>query len=238
MEKFYCNVLAAPIRAEISDKSEMISQLLYGETCEILEQGNEFSRIKMDYDGCEGFCCTQNLTKIPQDIYEKRTPQIITKPFGVYDLPEGRSLLSLGSEVDFETENLVDKNNIRESLVESAKKFLNVPFLWGGRSFFGVDDSGFVQLIYKVHGMNLPRDLEQQALLGTTRDFVEESEAGDLAFFEDSEGKIVHVGLVLSPFEIIHASGKVRIDSLDFSGIYNAEQNKHTHKLRFVKTLL
>jgi len=92
--------------------------------------------------------------------------------------------------------------------------------------------------LYKIHGIALPRDADKQAELGEARDFVEESEPGDLAFFEDETGFISHVGLVLSPFELIHASGKVRIDSLDFSGIYNAEQNKHTHKLRFVKTMI
>ena len=87
------------------------------------------------------------------------------------------------------------------------------------------------QLLYKVHGIVLPRDPEQQGLQGTARDFVEESETGDLAFFEDAEGKNCSCRFGIVTFEIIHASGKVRIDSLDFSGIYNAEQNKHTHKI-------
>lgn len=234
MEKYYSSVSVSPMRAEISEKSEMISQILYGETCEILETEGNFSKIKMDFDDFEGW--------VNSSILKKQNPEIsknvISQTFGEFDLPEGKSLLSIGSEIGIETENLVDKTNLRKSLVETAKKFLNVPFLWGGRSFFGVDESGFVQLIYKIHGINLSRKPAQQSLLGTARDFVEESEAGDLAFFEDSEGNIVHVGLVLSPFEIIHANGKVRIDSLDFSGIYNAEQNKHTHKLRFVKTVI
>lgn len=225
--------MVSPMRAENSEKAEMVSQILYGETCEILETEGDFSKIKMDFDGYEGWVNSSILKKQKAEI----SKNLITQTFGVFDVEGSRSLLSMGSEVEFETENLVDKNNIRESLVETAKKFLNVPFLWGGRSFFGVDDSGFVQLLYKIHGINLPRDPEHQALIGTSRDFVEESEAGDLAFFEDSEGNIVHVGLVLSPFELIHANGKVRVDSLDFSGIYNAEQNKHTHKLRFVKTV-
>ena len=233
MEKYYCSVMVSPMRAENSEKAEMVSQILYGETCEILETEGDFSKIKMDFDGYEGWVNSSILKKQNAEI----SKNLVTQTFGVFDVEGSRSLLSIGSEVEFETENLVDKNNIRESLVVTAKKFLNVPFLWGGRSFFGVDDSGFVQLLYKVHGINLPRDPENQALLGTSRDFVEESEAGDLAFFEDSEGNIVHVGMVLSPFELIHANGKVRVDSMDFSGIYNAEQNKHTHKLRFVKTV-
>ena len=233
MEKYYCSVSVSPIRTEVSEQSEMSSQILYGETCEIIETEGLYSKIKMDFDEVEGWVNSSVLKKNVET-----SKNVISQTFGLFDLPEGRSLLSIGSEVGFATENTVDTNNLRESLVATAKKFLNVPFLWGGRSFFGIDDSGFVQLLYKVHGIALPRDPEQQALQGTARDFVEESEAGDLAFFEDAEGKIVHVGLVLSPFEIIHASGKVRIDSLDFSGIYNAEQNKHTHKLRFVKTMI
>ena len=234
MEKYYCSIAVSPLRAENSETSEMVSQILYGETCEIIESEGDFSKIKMDFDGYEGWCNSSVLKKQLLDT-AKNT---VTQPYGVFDLPEGKSLLSLGSEVEFATENNAVQDDIRESLVETAKKFLNVPFLWGGRSFFGVDDSGFVQLVYKLHGIHLPRDPEQQALQGVSRDFVEESEPGDLAFFEDKEGNIIHVGIVLSPFEIIHAHGKVRIDSLDFSGIYNAEQNKHTHKLRFVKTVI
>ncbi len=234
MEKYYCSIAVSPLRAENSETSEMVSQILYGETCEIIESEGDFSKIKMEFDGYEGWCNSSVLKKQMLDT-AKNT---VTQPYGVFDLPEGKNLLSLGSEVEFTTENNAVQDDIRESLVVTAKKFLNVPFLWGGRSFFGVDDSGFVQLVYKLHGIHLPRDPEQQALQGVSRDFVEESEPGDLAFFEDKEGNIVHVGIVLSPFEIIHAHGKVRIDALDFSGIYNAEQNKHTHKLRFVKTVI
>lgn len=234
MEKHYCSVSVSPIRAEVSEKSEMTSQILYGETCEIKETEGIYSKIKLDFDGYEGWVNSSVLKKENSEI----SKNLVTQNYGVFDLPEGRNLLSLGSEVAFETENFVDKCNIRESLVETAKKFINVPYLWGGRSYFGIDCSALVQLVYKIHGITLPRDSDKQAELGEARDFVEESEPGDLAFFEDETGFISHVGLVLSPFELIHASGKVRIDSLDFSGIYNAEINKHTHKLRMVKTLL
>lgn len=234
MEKYYCNISMSPLRAENSEKSEMVSQILYGETCEILESEGDFSKIRMDFDGYEGWCYSSVLKKQTSE----GSKHIVNEPFHVFSLPEGETLLSLGSEVEFPVENNVINDNIRESVAETAKKFLNVPFLWGGRSFFGVDDSGFVQLVYKLHGVHLPRDPEEQSLQGVSRDFVEESEPGDLAFFEDKEGNITHVGMVLSPFEIIHAYGKVRIDALDFSGIYNAELNKHTHKLRVIKSLI
>lgn len=234
MEKYYCSVSVSPIRAEVSEKSEMTSQILYGETCEIIKTEGLYSKIKMDFDGYEGWVNSSVLKKENSEI----SKNLVTQNYGVFDLPDGRNLLSLGSEVAFETENFLNNNNIRESLVESAKKFINVPYLWGGRSYFGIDCSALVQLVYKIHGIALPRDADKQAELGEARDFVEESEPGDLAFFEDETGFISHVGLVLSPFELIHASGKVRIDSLDFSGIYNAEKNKHTHKLRMVKTVI
>ena len=179
MEKYYCSVSVSPMRAEVSEKSEMISQILYGETCEILETEGNFSKIKMDFDGYEGWVNSTVLKKQNAEI----SKNLVTQSFGEFNLPEGKSLLSIGSEVGFATENAVDTNNLRESLVATAKKFLNVPFLWGGRSFFGIDDSGFVQLLYKIHGMSLPREPEQQTLHGTAREFVEESEAGDLAFF-------------------------------------------------------
>ena len=110
--------------------------------------------------------------------------------------------------------------------------------MWSGRSFFGIDCSGFTQLVFKVHGIKLPRDAYQQAEVGNVLDFVEESEPGDLAFFENEVGKISHVGIMLEDQKIIHAYGKVRIDLLDSTGIFNKDLGKHTHKLRFVKRIL
>lgn len=231
MEKIICNVIVSPLRLETSDQSEMISQMLYGEQVEVLEVKENFSKVKMIFDQFEGWCDSRHLTKIS----ETENRNIITKTFGIYDLPEGKSLLSMGSEVNFEVENCF-LDDLSESIAETAKKFLNVPYLWGGRSFFGLDCSGFTQLLYKVHGIALPRNADQQAEMGIVLDFVEESKPGDLAFFENAEGKIDHVGILLSPNEIIHASGKVRIDALDYSGIFNQELNKHTHKLRLVKS--
>ncbi len=229
-----CQVLISPIRKENSEQSEMISQMLYGETCEILESSDGFSKIRMDFDKTEGWMKTSNLNEI-SEISEKF---LITEPFGVYDLEQGRSLLSIGSEVEFPIEKFEKSDNVRENILNLSKEFLNVPYLWGGRSFFGVDAEGFVQLVFKIHKIALPRTSEKMALLGEVIDFLGESEAGDLAFFENEEGKINHVGIMLNSYELIHAFGKVRIDSLDSSGIYNNELKKHTHKLRFVKRIL
>ena len=111
----------------------------------------------------------------------------------------------------------------KEKLVENALMYLNAPYLWGGRSPVGIDCSGFTQIVYRLQGVDLPRDAYQQAKVGTTLSFVEESEPGDLAFFDNNEGKIIHVGIILEDNHIVHASGKVRIDRIDQQGIFNTE---------------
>jgi len=126
----------------------------------------------------------------------------------------------------------------KKHLINNALIFLNAPYLWGGRTPFGIDCSGFTQIIYRLQGIKIPRDAYQQADLGTPLNFIEESEEGDLAFFNNNEGKIVHVGLIMKNNQIIHASGKVRIDKIDQKGIFNIEKNKHTHKLRIIKKLI
>ena len=125
----------------------------------------------------------------------------------------------------------------KDKLVENALMYLNAPYLWGGRSPLGIDCSGFTQMVYRLQGVDLPRDAYQQAEVGTTLSFVEESEPGDLAFFDNAEGKITHVGIILEDNHIIHASGKVRIDRIDQQGVFNTEIGNHTHKLRLIKSI-
>ena len=236
MSKGICTVSVAPIRAQHSHQSEMTSQLLYGETFEIIKEAGDFLKIKMDFDGYEGYVSKHQIsTSFEEKIFEIK-PEIISETFIIAHLPEGKMLLSRGSEIRLKS----DRNTIKlslENIAETAKSFLNFPYLWSGRSFFGVDCSGFVQLVYKVHDISLPRDSAHQAQIGEVLSFVEESKPGDLAFFENEEGLITHVGMMLNNHEIIHAFGKVRIDSLDSTGIFNKDLNKHTHKLRFIRSL-
>ncbi|NOY50741.1 MAG: C40 family peptidase [Chlorobi bacterium] len=120
-------------------------------------------------------------------------------------------------------------------ILEIAKLYLGSPYLWGGRSIFGIDSSGFVQMVFKLNGILLPRDVSQQLKTGNTINFLEEAEAGDLAFFENEEGDIVHVGILMGNEGIIHSSGELRIDSIDHNGIFNKKLDKYTHKLRILK---
>lgn len=225
MADFYCNVSVAAVYAEASNRSEMVTQLLYGENFSILERNGDFSRIISEFDEVEGWISHLHVSE--NDSTERF---LLNEPFGIYEVQGGKSWLSVGSQVAFKTEDQQSK------LVDSAKSFLNVPFLQGGRSFFGLDASAFTQLVYKVSNINLPRFAQQQALSGRVLDFIEEAKPGDLAFFENENGQIVHVGILLNSAEIIHVYGKVRVDALDYAGIYNQEAKKHTHKLRFIKS--
>ncbi|MDR6922165.1 MULTISPECIES: C40 family peptidase [Chryseobacterium] len=238
MNKGICIVTVAPVRAEGSDKAEIVTEILFGESADILEVNKNWTRIKMHYDGYEGWMDTKQLKPVTDEELEKRKVTVITEDFSSVLMNDGKTLLSMGSEVEFPAVASRRSHDLRESIALAAKEFLNVPYLWGGKSFFAVDCSGFTQLVYKIHGIKLPRDTYQQAEVGEPLTFVEESQPGDLAFFENPEGKIIHVGIMLDNQRIIHASGKVRIDILDSTGIFNKEMNKHTHKLRVIKNVL
>ena len=229
----HCIASVSAIRSLPQHSSEMCSQILFGEECEILEKESDFFKIKMSIDATEGWVMAMHL----QEFSECKDAFVVTEVLHEYTTEQGRFLLSMGSEI---SEELPNKENIsvKESLQKIAKDFLNVPFLQGGRTVFGIDADGFVQLCYKCVNLQLPRKAHQQSEIGMVLDFLWESDLGDLAFFEDENGAITHVGIMLNNAQIIHCYGKVRIDDLDSLGIYNRDLKKHTHKLRFVKKIL
>lgn len=234
MQKAICKVLVLPIRKSQESGAEMISQMLFGETCTIVSVKGFDAKIVTDFDHTEGWVFIHNLENV-EGIASKN---IVQKPFEFKDFQGNNALYSIGSEVDFEIDQVVDQANLRESLVKWAFTFRHVPFLAGGRSFFGLDSSAFIQLLFKAHGIVLPRTAVQQSNFGQVLDFVEESEGGDLAFFEDETGLINHVGLMMNNCEVMHCFGEVRKDAIDSLGIFNIELNRHTHKLRFIKRIL
>lgn len=246
-----CNLAIVPMRAESSDKSEIVSQVLFGEHFEVLEQKGAWTRVKLQYDGYEGWIDTKQFQVISEADFAQLSsdPIILSGDLIEYvtaqnnyllPIPIGASLSFLNHQdinvqgFDFEglkTSGVKPKQNI----VETAFLYMNAPYLWGGKTPFGIDCSGFTQMCYKLNGYKLLRDASQQATQGEPLSFIEESEPGDLAFFDNEEGRITHVGIIMENNYIIHASGKVRIDRLDHLGIYNAEANRHTHKLRVIK---
>tara|TARA_B100001093_G_scaffold150310_1_gene143049 strand:- start:319 stop:1062 length:744 start_codon:yes stop_codon:yes gene_type:complete len=242
-----CNISIVPLRKEKSQKSEMISQLLYGETFEILELSNNWSFIKMNFDNYEGWIKNNQYLKIDHKEFKKIHESIYCSDLVEFvesadnklkTIVMGSNVSNVGILNDKFDGNFSNNKKIKEEAVKIALLLINTPYLWGGRSPFGIDCSGFSQLAYKMIGVNLPRDAKDQAKIGSTLSFIDESEAGDLAFFHDEEDRIVHVGIILKDNYIIHACGKVRIDRLDQTGIYNNELNIHSHKLRFIKKII
>ncbi len=203
----------------------------------------------MYWDGYEGWIPHNQVHLIEKEVYSKTTastPQISTDLIN-YITDENNLIfpIILGSDLSgVKTINHVFEGQTQAGgkdkglLIKTAYMYLNTPYLWGGRSPMGIDCSGFTQMVYKINGIPLKRDASQQAQEGETLSFIEESEAGDLAFFDDKEGKITHVGLLLEKNHIIHAHGSVRIDQIDQTGIFNSETKTHSHKLRMIKKMI
>lgn len=249
-----CNLAIVPVRFEPSDRSEIVTQVLFGEHFEILEQQNQWSKIKIQFDDYEGWVDSKQYQIISEANYNLLSSDVqilnadlidyITSPNNLLlPIPLGASLTFLNnSEINtsnFEFEGTKTSGiKPKKSLINTAFMYQNAPYLWGGKTPFGIDCSGFTQMVYKLNGYKIKRDASQQALEGAPLSFIEESEAGDLAFFDNDEGNITHVGIIMDNNYIIHASGKVRIDRLDHLGIYNPETNRHTHKLRVIKKII
>jgi len=156
----------------------------------------------------------------------------------LYPIPIGSSLNGLSLLNHSHDGNTTSVISPKSELIKTAFLYLNAPYLWGGKTPFGIDCSGFTQMVYKLNGHKLLRDASLQATQGEALSFIEESEPGDLAFFDNNEGLITHVGIIMQDNYIIHAHGKVRIDRLDHSGIYNVDSRTHTHKLRVIKKII
>lgn len=236
------------MRAEASDKSEMVNQVLYGECFQIVEQQKKWSYIKLHHDHYEGWIDNKQLHTINQEQFQalsNATPSLCGELMEMIDTGSGWLNIPLGSRVDsaclmdhaYQGETQTQNQN-KDLLIESALMYLHAPYLWGGRSPFGIDCSGFTQMVYRLNGYQLLRDASQQATQGEALSFIEESEPGDLAFFDNDEGNIVHVGIMLADNHIIHAHGKVRIDLMDHTGIFNSDTQQHSHKLRVIKRVV
>jgi hypothetical protein len=241
--KGICNLSLVAVRAEPGGKKEMVTQLLYGETYDVLEEDptGEWIRIQTCFDAYQGWISSLQFEEWHEDEFLQL--KVVQVPYLEVENGQYGMILSAGSIIgdefnvtplqarDFQRFN---GNDLRSRLSSLSKSFINAPYLWGGRSFMGFDCSGFTQVLYKIYGIKLPRDAYKQAEQGELVS-LDDAEAGDLAFFHNEEGKVTHVGMMLDDRKIIHASGDVRIDSIRDEGIFHKERSKITHKLKFIK---
>lgn len=254
-----CLLSLIPARKEASSTSEMVTQLVFGDCYTVIENGENWIKIKIEFDGYECWISLKQHTRINETTFlslKKEVPFYSNELVQVLNAKKSnlRFPITLGATLpfyknnncnfesfEFEFDGQVIQPTLKskaESIISTAYLFINAPYLWGGKSPFGIDCSGFTQTTYKLNGYKLPRDASEQVELGTPLSFVEEAEAGDLAFFDNEEGKIVHVGILLNNEQIIHASGCVKIDKFDHYGIFSSETKKYSHTLRVIKRIL
>lgn len=241
------------MRSKSAHQAEMVNQILFGESFKVLDIRNNFSLIRLSHDDYEGWICNNQWIEINEESYKKIQKQTLTITIDILDiikkksfqpivigsiLPNYKSNYAILNEEMYLFEGLTTQGfTEKKYIIKNALLYLNTPYLWGGRSPIGIDCSALVQMVYRLQGIRLPRDSDQQAKIGSVIKLLEEADAGDLAFFSNKQEQVTHVGILMEDKKIIHASGKVRIDKLDSKGILN-EKGVYTHKLHLLKKIL
>ena len=246
-----------PVRRDPADQEEITTQLLFGESFDIIGKDRQWVNIRIHHDQYEGWIDEKQFILADLAFLEKSGQQ------SAYSLEIAQSAISKDNHIPVllgSTLPLFDGMNFRINkekfifngqayspnlanhkdvvLEKIVYKYLNAPYLWGGRSPFGIDCSGFTQIAFRIIGIALKRDTYQQAEQGSVVNFIDDARPGDLAFFVNEAGKIAHVGIILKDRQLIHAYGRVRIDTIDHYGIYNQQLKKYTHKLKIIKRVL
>lgn len=251
---------AVPLRSGPSEENEMVTQLLFGEYCKILEKQQKWYYVEILDDGYQGWLTGKMITAVHEEhalkmagtetritaniilpVTEKNATHPLMIPAGssLYEYRPASNRFIAGENIFHCRQQPVfhSSEKIREEISDVARGFLNIPYLWGGKNPFGIDCSGLTQVIMKIFGVKIPRDARKQVDQGSAVNFISEAEPGDLAFFDNEEGEIIHAGVIINNQQIIHASGHVRIDRVDHQGIYNISLKQYTHRLRVIKNL-
>lgn len=246
-----CFLSMIPVRSEPSGKSAMVNQLLFGDRVTLLDTVDDWYKIASLHDNYVGWCESNQLIALTDETGDELPHKLINDITATFENNNKNITLAYGSIVTVKgNDYIINKLPYRlvhghlseplpfngTNILSEAQKFIGAPYLWGGRSPFGIDCSGLIQITFKMVGMNMPRDAWQQAeYSGDFIDLIDEAQAGDVAFFDNDEGVIKHTGIITAQGTIIHASGQVRVDPIDHQGIFNKELGKYTHKLRLIK---
>jgi len=253
MERYICENVFVPLRSGPSHRSEMLSQVLFGEKYLVLEQVGHWMKVETIFDNYSGWIDINHIQQTEDN--GKGTGHVLNKSLLCYKNDKTKMVLEAGCEIYNpafnEKEFTIGKNlyttsadfsnshiNTTDSFADLAIKFINSPYIWGGRIPSGIDCSGLTQLVYKIRGIAIPRNSWQQAEKGTDVSFIDEVIPGDLVFFDNDRGRISHVGMILSKGLVIHASGRVRIDTIDHQGIYKQEIRGYSHHLRAIRRIV
>lgn len=253
-----CSLSSIPVRLEPSEKSEMITQILFGEHFSIMQLFMGWCQIELAFDKTIGWVDPRMITPISARTFKQIDTKKAAVSTSILDLIRGtdeqlmvvagsslplwrpyKKEFSLGQAFYAVSGEYTAKftNNLSQFLIQRALRYFNVPHQAGGRSPFGIDSSGFIQIIFKMAMIQLPRSIEEQAKIGETITFIEECENGDIAFFQDENGVINHAGFIWERNKIIHVQGKVQIDGIDQYGIYDITTRRYSHNLRLIKRI-
>jgi cell wall-associated NlpC family hydrolase len=257
MQPAICLLSVIPMRKEPAHRSEMVSQVLFGEYVTPGEEKDDFVFVKCLYDGYEGWVQTKQLTPITEkelfssNKYTASFTTPVTRNSTMLQVPyaapvyqnDGYAFEVAGDKLTYLLLQQqvwdADKLSLSPQILASIyQPFINAPYLWGGKSVFGIDCSGFVQQVFKLLGIKLLRDAYLQAEQGAAVASLPEAQCGDLAFFCNEGGRVTHVGIVLEDNKIVHASGKVRIDTIAKEGIINSENGKRTHTMHSIRRMV
>ena len=254
-----CTLSVIPVRRVPNDRSEMVTQVIFGELFTIIEKIENWLFIRMVHDNYEGWIDEKQITYLDEKEFQtlssteparstdlvqiisnhtQNTLQTLVIGSSIY-ARDGKPFKIKNEEFSFEgslTPPHITVNN--KQIIENVFIYKNAPYLWGGRSPYGIDCSGLTQMAYLMAGIKIHRDASQQASQGETVNFISEATPGDLLFFDNEDGLINHTGILLPKNKIIHASGNVRIDKVDHQGIFNKESKQYSHKLRLIKKLI